>query len=128
MSPRTRSHLRNGWDVSKWLVVIGTILTLAQQYVALKKDIRDQGSQAQLTAGSVVAMGGDVASLSKEVKRLEGRVSKLERPLPTRRSESPAKAAPDTVAARSPGPVQVLGMAAAAPFKALWGILKKIGE
>ena len=90
----------------------------------------------KIVAGSVATIVDDqndntaaISRLNKEVfgKKIDPRLTRLERPtgratltgrrFVTARSDS---------SARSPGPGEVLKMAVTAPFKAGWGLLKKM--
>ena len=125
MTEKTRRHFKRGFDVSKWPMAIGTGLLLMHQSVDLRGKIVAQQEHQQSTASSVVSVMKDVSALSGKVVKLDGRVTRLERPLRTARAGSlHGTAAPDTVAARSPGLVGAAVDLVSAPFRFLGAVFR----
>ena len=77
-----KSHIRRGWDFSKWPLFIGAFMTAAAQIVSMRGQLIDQQEKAATTSAALVAMQHDISKLSGTVygKKLEPRISRLESP------------------------------------------------
>ena len=114
MTPKTRGHIRKGWDIGKVPIVIGAFLVCAQQLVSINGELIKQQESKNVMASTVAAQSVTIGRLAGEVKVLKGKVSRLERPSRTDRAASlHGTTAADSVAARSPGYRAVVGLVTA---------------
>lgn len=96
-----KSHIHRGWDFSKWPLVIGAFLTLAQQTVTLQGSLRKQRED---DAATMVAMRQD---LNRTMTRVFGnhdpRLVKLEERKARRNLDQGVHVTRADSANRSPG-------------------------
>lgn len=121
MTPKHRSHIRKGWDISKALAIPGMVLLLMQQSVDLRIKWQASQAQSQTTASSVAGVMKDIGKIMAKDKAQDDRLSRLERSPRQTFVTQRAAAAADTVA-RSPGFVKAASSLIAAPFRFLGAV------
>ena len=112
-----KSHIRRGWDFSKWPLFIAA----AAQIVSMRGQLIDQEQKNATTASALVAMQRDISRLSGTVygKKLEPRISRLESP---RRAHAKTDETARPVQVARPGLIYKVARVPAAT----WGLIKRM--
>jgi hypothetical protein len=117
MTEHTKRRMRQTFDLTKGLAVLGSILLLMQQAVDLRgKVVAQEHSQTEVAA-TVAAHTSDIAKLSANDKKQDKAISRLERSPQHGTREARSGPASSHVATRSPGIGDVVGNVIALPFR-----------
>lgn len=129
--------MKNSLGIGGAVAAIAALATVGNQLVAIRGQLIEQRARLQVDSLAVAnrfeVLEGRIQKNHGQDRRMERRIQLLER-APTRAAGAQLRAAgsvrpvrsDSVLAARSPGPVEVIGRAATAPARWIWGGLRAV--